>query len=82
MLTDTQAQAILAWHKEVLAWKARRNETKTLRQIADEMGVSRAAVSRVIAQGGEFKQPSPEELSGEISRRKRRMKHLRERGYL
>jgi hypothetical protein len=59
-LTDRQVAAILAWHEQIRAWKVLRGILKTQRQLARELGVSPATISRVIARRGEFKQPSPE----------------------
>jgi hypothetical protein len=73
-LTDQQVAAILAWHEQIRAWRVLRRALKTQRQLARELGVSRATISQVIARRGEFKQPSPEERSGEIKRRARRLR--------
>jgi hypothetical protein len=79
-LTDQQIAAILTWHEQIRAWKVLRGALKTQRQLARELGVSPATISHVIARGGEFKQPSPERRSRELSRRRRRLARLRSGG--
>ena len=82
MLTDAKVQEILRWHEERLAVRKILASVKTRRQLAQELGVSPATVSHVIARRGVYKQPSPEERDAEIGRRKRRIAKLRERGFL
>ncbi len=81
-LTDLQVEAILAWHAQIVEWKARRAALKTLRQLAQELGVAPATVSHVIRCAGKFKQPSPEKRGGELGRRRRRFAQLREQGFV
>ena len=61
LLSDRQVAMILAWHEQILAWKALRVGLKTQRQLAAELGVSPATISYVIASRGRYKQPPPEE---------------------
>lgn len=82
MVTDAQVQRILKWHEEVLAVRKILADMKTLRQLAKELGISHPTVVHVIARHGVYKQPSPEQRSAEIGRRKRRIAKLRERGFL
>jgi hypothetical protein len=79
-LTDRQVAAILAWHEQIRAWKVLRGILKTQRQLAHELGVSPATISRVIARRGEFKQPSPETRFSERTQRRRRPAPSRLRG--
>jgi transposase len=79
-LTDEQVSVILAWHEQLLGWKALRGALKTQRQLAQELGVSTATISRVIACRGQFKQPSPERRAVALSERGRRLARLRARG--
>lgn len=58
-LTDEQVAIILTWHEQLLIWKASRGTLKTQRELARDLGISTASVSRVIACRGEFKQPPP-----------------------
>lgn len=58
-VTDAQIAIILAWHESVLAWKAQRAALKTLRQLAQELGLGRGTVTNVIRNGGVYKQPDP-----------------------
>jgi hypothetical protein len=77
ILTDQQVAAILEWHDALLVWKAQRKGLKTQRQLAKELGVTTGAIRRVICQRGEFKQPSPEHRSAELSARRARRARLR-----
>jgi len=81
-LTDLQVEAILTWHAQILEWKAKRATLKTLRQLAQELGVAPATVSHVIKCAGKFKQPSPEKRNREMIRRRERFSHLREQGFV
>jgi hypothetical protein len=81
-LTDLQVAAILAWHAQILEWKAKRSALKTQRQLALELGVSPATISHVVKCAGKFKQPSPEKRIGEQAKRQRRFAHLRNRGFV
>jgi len=58
--TDEEVATILAWHEQILAWKALRAFLKTQRQLVRELGVSPATISQVIARRGQYKQRSPE----------------------
>jgi len=72
-ITDEQVSIILAWHEQILTWKALRGALKTQRQLARDLGVSTATISRVIACRGLFKQPSPERRGEEVALRRRRL---------
>jgi AraC-like DNA-binding protein len=78
-VTDAQIATILAWHDAVLAWRAQRRTLKTLSQLAQELGLSRATISRVIKQRGNFKQASPEEMETERQFRRERLSQVHER---
>jgi hypothetical protein len=58
-LTDHQVKLILAWHMRYLIWRALRRTLKTQRELAYELGVSQATISRVIHIWGQYKQDSP-----------------------
>ena len=79
-LSDEQIATILAWHEQYLTWKALRGALKTQRQLASDLGVSTATISRVIACRGQFKQPPPERRGSELLGRRRRLARLRSRG--
>jgi transcriptional antiterminator len=78
-VTDVQIATILAWHHAVLAWRAQRRMLKTLSQLARELGLSRATISRVIKQRGELKQVSPEKRETELRIRRERMSRMQAR---
>lgn len=79
-LTDAQVAMVLAWHEEILAWKALRKAIKTRRQLAQELGVSPSTLSHIIACRGQYKGPSPENRPRELARRRQRLERLRARG--
>jgi len=81
-VTDEHVTAILQWHAQILAWRAQRSTLKTKRQLAKELGITPSAVSHVIACHGQFKQPSPEKRTVELTHRRTRLSRLRSRGYL
>lgn len=59
-LTDAEVQTVLAWHQQVMAWRALGAGIKTRKQLARELNVSPSTITRIIACHGEFKQASPE----------------------
>ena len=72
IVTDAQVEAILAWHRT----------SKSLRQVAQEMGLSPSFVQYVIARGGEYKQVSPELREETRKARAERFKALAAGGWL
>lgn len=74
-LTDAQVERALAWHREILAWKAARARVLSLRELALEMGVSRGAIYSAVKRNGQFKQVSPDarEQALQASRAKLRL---------
>jgi hypothetical protein len=56
-VTDAQVTAILEWHRN----------HRTLKQLADELGLKVSTVKHVIAIKGQFKQPSPERRAAELA---------------
>ncbi len=79
VLTDEQVARIIKWHDAILKWKARRSKLITLRQLAKELGVTHGAVTSVIRQRGQHKQPSPEHRKAEIENRSEQIKAARQR---
>jgi len=59
-LTDEQVKIILAWHERYLVWRALRKTLKSQRELARELGVSQATISRAIRLAGDYKQVSPD----------------------
>ena len=82
VLSNAEVTRILAWHAELMKWKAQRASIPTLRQLARELHVAPATVSAVIARRGQFRQPPPEDLPCELERRHRRFKNLRIKGFV
>ena len=77
-LTQEQVNLILAWHDAVRALSAQRKKLKTLRQLAEELGVPPATVYNVIRRRGEFKQPPRDRREAELrGRRESRAKQMR-----
>lgn len=72
IVTDAQVEAILAWHRT----------RKTLRQVAQELGLTPTLVQYVIARGGEYKQVSPELREETRRARRERFKALSAGGWL
>jgi hypothetical protein len=72
LVTDAQVQAIMEWHRN----------HKPIRVLARELGLSTATIYWVIKRGGQFKQPSPEKRERFLRERGRRLKRLREEGWL
>ena len=65
-VTDAQIRTILDWHETLLACQAKRKNTRTIRQLAAQLGLSTATISDVIRSRGEFKQPPPDERARNI----------------
>jgi len=82
VVTDAQVGAILKWHQEVERLRELAASVKTLRELAEELGLPRGTVAEVIKRAGQYKQPSPEQRDAEISRRKRRIARLRQNGFM
>ena len=80
-VTDAHIKTILAWHDAVLAFEAQRKALKTLRQLCQDLGLSKGTIYHVIRCRGELKQASPEHRQDELRLRHRHMKHLRARGH-
>jgi NAD-dependent SIR2 family protein deacetylase len=78
-VTDEQIAAILTWHKAVLALETLRKLLKSLRQLCDEMHLSKGTIHYVVRRHGDLKQPSPEHRQSELRERRRRMKRVRVR---
>jgi hypothetical protein len=66
VLTDAQVAAVFAWHDAVRMLKAQRAAIKTLRQLANSLGVTHGAITSVIRRG-QLKQLSPELRGDEAS---------------
>ena len=81
-MTDAQVEVILKWHTDVQRIRELAAAVKTIRELAQELGLSRGTISDVIARRGVYKQPSPEQRAAEVGKRKRRMARLREDGFL
>jgi hypothetical protein len=81
-LTDRQVRIILGWHVRYLFWRAFRKTLKTQRDLARELGVSQATISRVIHLGGDYKQISPDRRDVAIRIRRRLRARERKRRFL
>lgn len=81
-VTDEDIARILAWHAEILAWRAMGAGLKTRRALAQELGISPSTVAYVISRRGHYKQPSPEKREGELDERHHRVAQLRTRGLI
>jgi predicted transcriptional regulator len=81
-VTDEDIARILAWHAEVLAWRAMGAGLKSRRALAQELGISPSTVAYVISRRGQYKQPSPEKRDGELDERHHHVAQLRTRGLL
>jgi hypothetical protein len=75
--TDEQVRIILAWHAQYRAWMAQRSAIPSLRQLARQLGLSKATVCDVIRTQGEFKQASPEDRAAVQGERDRLMRTVR-----
>lgn len=71
-VTDRQIRTILAWHEAWSALEAQRKALKTLRQLCQELGLSKGTVHYVIRSRGDLKQVSPEERPNALRTRRRR----------
>lgn len=76
-VTDEQIVTILAWHDAVLAVEAQRRSLKTLRQLCQELNLSKGTIHYVIRCRGELKQASPEHRQRELITRRKRMRQVR-----
>ena len=65
-LTQEQVDLILAWHDAVRSLSAQRKSLKTLRQLAQELGVPPATAYNVIRRRGAFKQPPRDRREAEV----------------
>lgn len=72
IVTDAQVAAILEW----------RRTRKSLRQVAQDVGLSPKMVQYVIARGGQYKQPSPELREATVKERHARFKALAADGWM
>jgi hypothetical protein len=71
-ITDAQVEAILEWHRT----------HKPMRVFAREQNLKPRTIYYVIKRYGQFKQPSPEHRALAVAATRRRMKKLREDGWL
>lgn len=72
LVTDAQVQAILEWYRT----------HKPIRELARELGLRTTTIYWVIRRNGQFKQPSPEKRATVVSAQRRRLRRLREEGWL
>ena len=81
-VTDEDVARILAWDKEVRAWRAKGAGLKSRRELARELGISPSTVTYIISRAGQYKLPSPEKRGEELEERHEHVAHLRTRGLL
>jgi len=72
LVTDAQVEAILEWHRN----------RKSMRVFAAELGLKKSTVQHVIDRKGQYKQPSPEKRAVAITEHRRRLRRLRDQGWL
>ena len=77
LVTDEQIARILAWHDAIVAWKAQRKALQTIRELAQELQLSKGTISYVLQVRGVLKQASPEQRDVERQRRRRRLQQIR-----
>ena len=71
-LTDAQVAEILAWHAS----------RKTIRDVANDYGVTRTTIANLIRRGGQYKQASRERLPALRAERARQRAELEARGLM